>query len=286
MFECRCRHCEDDLNVYQVCGTSSPITNLTRFSLVTDGAKLRENRVASNPSLSASANSYSEAATRAVDSLLIADSAQAQRSLLQKQYRACKQLVKEDLWAMSPLPNVLSEISISYAEDENFPFALAISCHIAIACDPYRHVAAFHSVRLKGLFMIAKLLANTAADTVALTKSVKSVKARAGLDEKVQETLLEIDQVSLCQMLLIMVLKWMPIDHEAEVQLAVAAKEMLTDICQLPGREKESSLIDGWQRDPNNERSRAFFDYAVVQQVDALASLGKAVLKLDFEVGS
>ena len=141
-------------------------------------------------------------------------------------------------------------------------------------------------VRAKNLFMIAKLLANTAQGTASLGNSVKSLAAKANLDQKAQEALQDIDQVSLCQMLLTMVLRSAPVGYVADWELAVGAREMLQDIEQLAGRDKELSLIRSWIQDPAGDQSRAFFDFAVVRPVDALAALGRAVLEVDFEAGA
>lgn len=191
-----------------------------------------------------------------------------------------------DLWAVTPLPQLLTEISICYAERGDFAFALAVVCFVATACDPYRFVAHFHPVRVKNLLVIAKLLANTAEATAALGQAIESVTARADLDQKARETLRDIDQVALCQMLLTMVLRSAPPGHAHDWEMAATAREMLHDIAQLPGRDRELSLIAAWTRDPADDQSRAFFDYAVVQKVDALAGLGLAVLQGQFGKGA
>lgn len=206
--------------------------------------------------------------------------------MLLAQYRDCRGLVAGELWAVTPVPQVLTEISIYYAEQGNFASALAVACFVATMCDPYRYVAYFHPVRANTIFMMAKLLANTAEETAALSSSVSAVATQANLGQKVQETLQNIDQVSLCQMLLTIVLRLAPAGHAAEWELAVAARGMLRDIEQLPGREKELSLIVAWVQNPASDQSNAFFEYAVIQQVDALASLGRAVLETDFIVGT
>ncbi|POR31286.1 Histone-lysine N-methyltransferase SMYD3 [Tolypocladium paradoxum] len=283
-FECCCPRCKDNLNVYQVCAASRDITP-PGLGLLPATSKARDHPAVNDPMKQALARAAGESATRSTEARASPESLPERRNMLLAQYRDCKDLISGDLWAVTPVPQVLTEISIFYAEDGNFPFALAMACFVATKCDPYRYMAPFHPVRAKNTFMMAKLLANTAGGTAALGNSVKSVATKANLDSKAQEMLRDIDQVSLCQMLLTMVLRSAPVGYAAEWELGVAAREMLRDIEELPGRDKELSLIKSWIGDPAGDQSKAFFDYAVVQQVDALASLGRAVLKMDFDEG-
>lgn len=270
--------------MYQVCATS-PDLDLNRISLVSDIAKLRQHPAAGSPSKQSSSRAFQSTAVALLNSADTPDSLPERRKVLQQQYAKCKPLLAEGLLAVAPLPQILTEMSIYYAEDGNFPFALATACYVATACDPYRYTAPFHPVRIKGLFMIVKLLSNTAASTASLGNAIKTLASKKGLDQKVQETLQDIDQVSLCQMLLILILKWAPAGYLGEWELSASAREMLDDIERLPGRERELSLINAWKQDARSDRSRAFFEYGVVQQVDALAALGRVVLEADFEGG-
>ncbi|KAK7430812.1 hypothetical protein QQZ08_002601 [Neonectria magnoliae] len=271
-----------DLNIYQVCALS-PNVDLNLASLVFDPSKLRHHPAAARDFKAALANKYSEAATDIIDSRESPDSLDERRRVLEAQYRECQPLVSEGFWGVSPLPQVLAEISIYYAEEGNFVYALATACHVATACDPYRYVAPFHPVRAKGLFLIGKLLANTAADTAALSDSINAMaSSKSNFNQKALQTLQEIDQVSLCQMLLFMILQQTPKGYAAEWELSVSAREMLHDIDRLPGRDKELSLINAWRQDPSNAQSRQFFEYAVLKQIDALASLGCEILATDF----
>ncbi|KAI5466723.1 hypothetical protein BGZ63DRAFT_468689 [Mariannaea sp. PMI_226] len=250
-------------DIYQVCAIS-PNIELNRGTLAHDITKLR------NPL----ANKHSEELASLIDSKDPTASLEQRRRDLVARYQS--------LWAVSPLPQILAEIPIYYAEKGNFMYALMTACFVAVNCDPYRHLAPFHPVRVKGLFLIAKLLANTAADTVTLDDSIKTMVAKGSFNQRSVQALKEIDQVSLCQMLLLMVLQQTPTGYDDEWELSVAAAEMLGDIGRLPGREQELSLIHAWKKDPNNDRSQAFFEYAVVKQIDVLASLGHDALQLEF----
>lgn len=282
-FVCQCLRCRDNLNVYQVAAIS-PTVNLNSQSLVPDVSKFRKHPAASRLSKQSIINQYSEPAEHITSALAAVESPSERRKLLKSEYKKRKPLVEEEVWAVTPLPDILFRISMMYGEEENFAFALAVACFVATACDPYQYASPFHPVRLAGLFTIANLTTHTAAATAILANSATPVaKSTTTLEQKMEETLREIDQVSLCQMLLIMILQYSPEKYGAELGLVVKARALLDDIEKLAGREQELSLIDEWRRDPNGEKSQAFFEFAVVQQVNALAGLGREILRRDFE---
>ncbi|KAF5021169.1 hypothetical protein F66182_6791 [Fusarium sp. NRRL 66182] len=278
-FDCKCSRCRQDLNVYQVCA-ESPVVDLNHHSLVADVDKLGQHPAATDSDKALVASRCGEELSDLLDEKDQSTSSQGRRVALRARYQRCGGLVAERLWAVSPLPQLLTEVSILYSEEGNYVYALAMACFIATACDPYRHVLPYHPVRIKGLLLIAKLLANTAADTASLGNS-QAVVSRRDFNQRALQTLQDIDQVSLCQMLLIMILKSVPKGYVQEWEVSMLAKQMLDEIDQLPGREKELSLINSWREDPETDQTRAFFEYAVVKQVDALASLGTDILAMD-----
>ncbi|KAL7797764.1 SET domain-containing protein [Trichoderma afarasin] len=284
-FVCNCLRCRDNLNVYQVAAIS-PNVNLNSQSLVPDVSKFRKHPAATSPSKQSIINRHSQTADRLSSALATIESPSERRKLLKSEYNKSKALVEEELWAVTPLPDILFRISMLYGEEENFAFALAVACFIATACDPYQYASPYHPVRLAGLFTIANLTTHTAAATAFLANSATPVSKKATLEQKVEETLREIDQVSLCQMLLIMIVKYSPEKYGTELSLVGKAQVLLEDIEKLAGREKETSLIDEWRQDPNSEKSQAFFEFAVVQQVNTLANLGREVLRRDFEISA
>jgi SET and MYND domain-containing protein len=83
-------------------------------------------------------------------------------------------------------------------------------------------------------------------------------------------------------MLLIMILSTATSEEVAGWDIFTEAKSMLGEIEQLTGREREKSLIGEWQENPGSERSQAFFEYAVVKQVNALAALAPSILAQEF----
>lgn len=279
-FDCQCPRCEKDLNVYQVCA-GSPIINMNRHSLVADVGKLGKHPAATDSTKASTATSFSEQLSDLIDEKDPALSPENRRRALRARYQQCKGLTAEKLWAVSPLPQLLTEVSILYIEESNFIYALTTACFVATSSDPYRHVFPCHPIRIKGLLLVAKLLANTAADTASLGNS-QAVASKGDINQRALQTLQDIDQVSLCQMLLIMIIRSVPRDYVREWEVSATAQQMLDEINELPGRDQELSLINAWKEDPEGEQARAFFEYAVVKQVDSLANLGLEILEMDF----
>ncbi|CVL10347.1 hypothetical protein LB506_000214 [Fusarium annulatum] len=279
-FDCQCPRCEKDLNVYQVCA-GSPIINMNRHSLVADVGKLGKHPAATDSTKASTATSFSEQLSDVIDEKDPTLSPEDRRRVLGARYQQCRGLTAENLWAVSPLPQLLTEVSILYIEESNFIYALTTACFVATSSEPYRYVLPHHPIRIKGLLLVAKLLANTAADTASLGNS-QAVASKGDINQRALQTLQDIDQVSLCQMLLIMIIASVPRDYAREWEVSATAQQMLDEINELPGRDQELSLINAWKENPEGEQARAFFEYAVVKQVDSLASLGLEILEMDF----
>ncbi|KAG5926364.1 hypothetical protein E4U53_003101 [Claviceps sorghi] len=312
-FVCRCPRCADNLNVYQVRaqfssgGGSTTIVPDTWCSVVgSDTARLQHHPGASDPHKMQIAARF----CAQPDPELTGSSPEA-RALLGKHLGRCAALVDNDLWAVAPLPQMLTEISLCYAQEQRYAYAVVVAAMVAVECDPYRYAAPFHVVRLKNLLMVVKLLAWTAEDAAALrgrgrgrgrererereqgrepsrrgSLAASRTGAAGHLESEITETLAGMDQVSLSQMLLMMVLKATSPAEGAldQSSLGLQARELHDDIAALGGREKELSLIHAWRDDPESEASRMFFEYAVVSQMAALASLGKRVVRLEWHV--
>lgn len=279
-FTCTCPRCEQDLSIYQACALS-PNLELNRRSLVSDITKLRDHP-ATDATKAHLVNKYSVDMTKMP--ALVPDEtlpSQEQRKVLQARWQRCEPLIREGCWAVMPLAQLLFNIALYYVKEENWWYALLAKCIIATKSDPYRYVAPFHPLRVKNLLFIANVLTVT-ADATSANPSVSRRKQLNNVDPKVLTALQEIDQTSLCQMLLLMVLKSAPAGYVDEWDLSVRASTMLSDIDQLEGRERELSLINAWNEAPESDQSRAFFEYAVVKQIDTLAELGHEMLAREF----
>ncbi|KAM0666617.1 hypothetical protein ACQRIU_004472 [Beauveria bassiana] len=282
-FECRCRRCTQDLCVYQASAHYRDYM-LNEDSILGDGTKLQTHPAVSTPAKQAIARAAAALHFQPMPAALA-----ERRAVLSKQLSDCKSLVAAELWAVTPLPQTLTELAIYYAEKQDYACALAVAALITRDCDPYRFPAPFHPVRAKNIFMMAKLLSNTAAETALAEQQggrTVQISARdmekADVGRRLRDALRDIDQVSLAQMLLFMVLDTAPAPHLAAWELAQQAREVLAGIAELKGREKELSLIGLWRKDPQSDRAQAFFEYGVGQQVDILANLGREVLREDF----
>ncbi|GAB0134590.1 hypothetical protein EsDP_00002955 [Epichloe bromicola] len=279
-FLCQCPRCADDLNVYQVCAQSANMMALNTSSVVGSNASgLQHHPGATDPQKIRVAAKYCTEPDAQVSGL----SPEAKR-VLGVSLAGYRPLVENDLWAVSPVPQILTEVSLFYTREQMYTYAVVVAALVAVECDPYRYPAPFHVVRLKNLLVVVKLLVLTAESSAALRASLRRMAAKAGLETNILETLADIDQVSLGQMLLIVVLNASPKGCLDEWNLSVQARELHDDIMGLDGRQKELSLIDAWRNDPESESSRLFFGYAVVQQMGALASLGKRVITTDWIV--
>ncbi|KAM3445159.1 hypothetical protein NHJ13734_000683 [Beauveria thailandica] len=284
-FECRCRRCTQDLCVYQASAHYRDYM-LNEDSILGDGTKLQTHPAVSTPAKQATARAAAALHFQPMPAALA-----ERRPVLVRQLSDCKSLVAAELWAVTPLPQTLAELAIYYAEKQDYACALAVAALVTRDCDPYRFPAPFHPVRAKNIFMMAKLLSNTAAETALAEQQqggggTVQVTARdmekADVGRRLRDALRDIDQVSLAQMLLFMVLDTAPAPHLAAWELAQQAREVLAGIAELKGRDKELSLIGLWRKDPKSDRAQAFFEYGVGQQVDILADLGREVLKEDF----
>lgn len=257
---------------------------LNEDSILGDGTKLQTHPAVNTPEKQAVARAAARLHFQPMPAEL-----SDRRSVLQKQLSDCRDLVAAELWAVTPLPQTLTELAIYYAERHDYAPALAIAALLTRDCDPYRFPAPFHPVRAKNLLMAAKLLTNTAADTAlaetqhgnrTVQMSARAMES-ADVGRRLRDALRDIDQVSLAQMLLFMVLDTAPPPHLAAWELAQQARDVMAGIAELKGRDQELSLIGLWRKDPKSDRAQAFFEYGVGQQIDMLANLGRDVLKED-----
>ncbi|ATY62719.1 SET domain [Cordyceps militaris] len=278
-FECHCRRCTQDLCVYQASAHYRDFA-LNDDSVLGDGTKLQTHPAVSTPAPQAVARAAAAALHFEPFPAALTD----RRAALAQQLVGCRGLIDAALWAVTPLPQTLTELAIYYGHKEDFARALAVAALLARDADPYRFPAPFHPVRAKNLYLLAKLLSNTAAETAAEEggKAVQASAAAADIGARLRDALRDVDQVSLAQMLLLMVLDTAPPPHLAAWELAQQARDVLAIIAKLKGREQELSLIRLWRQDPKSDRAQAFFEYGVGQQLDILADLGRDVLKEDF----
>ncbi|TRX90196.1 hypothetical protein FHL15_008924 [Xylaria flabelliformis] len=209
------------------------------------------------------------------------------RKQLHRRWAACKPLrdSRTSAYAIEPLPRVLAEASIHFGEQGNFAYSLCISSFLATNVDPYKAAAPFAPQRVKGLLMIAKLLANTApANPDASTGSSKALTSTKSLRGVISEALGKMDQATMCQILLELVVYHAPAAHSKEWSVFREAKELLGDLEALQGRETEEALVKAFMRNPNGAEEKLFFEQAIIGPLRELSAF--CINILDSEFGS
>ncbi|OHE93620.1 MYND finger [Colletotrichum orchidophilum] len=277
-FECKCHKCMNDLDEYQLARTDSSVAELNKLSLMPD---IERFKLPPGPDGQGSPQRQEGEKLQKIFPALPRDmEPKAKHKWLREAYKTASWFPKNGKWAIEPFAQLVDEAAFYFGKDRNnHECALAIACLSAYEIEPYKHLVPFHPQRLKGLSSIAIALSNTAPNPENLTKLARDM-ARAkkfpGVSVKILENL---DQVSMCQMVLAMIDGYKTLAPSADWEVVVLARQMLSDIGSLPGREKENSLITAWLKDP--KQMEDFFKYALIEPVRALSELGKVVLEVD-----
>lgn len=280
-FECSCYKCQHDLDEYQI-AMKDPTIELNTMSAMPD-----THRFKSSPGCNTVERS------QGMEVLKIQNimpefprdlKPKEKHEWLRRAYKTGDYFVKLGKWAIEPFAQVVDEASFYFGKDRgNHECALAIACLSAYEIEPFKHVVPFHPQRLKGLSSVAIALSNTAPNPDKLTKLARDVAAMKKLSAESVKVLENLDQVSLCQMVLSLIDVQSQFAPSADWEVLVLAQEMLRDIESLPGREKETSLILAWRKDPKSMED--FFRFGFVEPIKALSELGKAVLEVDLGMG-
>ena len=277
-FTCVCPRCTNDWDVYQVCRTSSLLPMNTR-SLAPDLNKLR------NPPLDADlyaklTRSQVEKIFSEWDSITIAK-AGGVREKTQLRWKLCRPLVEAKAWALEPLPLTVLDLAAMYQTGPiNYVNALSLACFLATECVPYRLVAPFNRWRIKGVLLIARLLAHT-AEIFAGGHPTKPLPKNC--PKELVTVLSNCDQVSMCEAMLRLVMLYGPLASSEEWDTVHMAGEMLRDIEQLEGREKESNLLKAWIRDPANVEAKSYFTSQILAPIQDAATFAIGIM--DAELG-
>lgn len=125
--------------------------------------------------------------------------------------------------------------------------------------------------------MIAQLLSQTAP------LSAMGELGTTCPDARLVDTLARIDQVSLCEAVLRIVVYHGPMAHSDDWEVVVSARELLDDIAQLQGRERESAGIGRWASAPEREEARGWFERAVMGPVRELAGFAEDIVERELK---
>ncbi|KAK4230713.1 hypothetical protein QBC38DRAFT_468621 [Podospora fimiseda] len=266
-FTCGCPRCSGNLDAYEVC-QSLPAIPLNSFSLQPDLKKLQ------NPSIDRSKVTkeqverihnewYEKTNSRTDDAMDIAED----------RWKICKPLVEANMWAIEPVPStILGLCNYWQTQYKWVVYALPLACFLATECDPVKYPAPFETWRVKGIIVIVQLLAVTGE----LTSSGELAKRCP--HEGIVGVLALADQVTMCQGLLHLAIHHGLIGADEDWQVLKDAKAMLKDLESLPGREKESSLIQAWAKNPEDPQGKVFFEEEVLKPVKELSSIAPEIL--------
>ncbi|KAI1176668.1 SET domain-containing protein [Nemania sp. FL0916] len=284
-FTCACDRCKDDMDVYQVCRVY-PHLHMNSLSLAPDVQNLLDSSAAGvlsgNEELSTTVEDIYPWCSASMVDLSEAD----KQKQLRRRWKACKPLRDSHTaaYAIEPLPRVLTEASIYFATQGHFAYSLSISCFLATRVEPYRSAAPFTPQRVKGLLMIAKLVANAApmdsdssSDGSSVSAPIKTLRA------DISKALANVDQATTCQVLAELVTYYAPSAHSNEWSVYNEADEMLRDIAGLPGRESEDALVKAFVRNPNGAEERRFYDQAILDPLRALAAYCLDIMDNEFD---
>ncbi|KAI1412606.1 SET domain-containing protein [Hypoxylon sp. FL1857] len=272
-FDCVCPRCKDDLDIYQVC-QRYPHLELNSFSLAPDLDKLRNPPIKqflhSDKSLQKNVDEIYSTCSTVLDGLSLAD----KRRQLRQRWNMCAQLRKAELYAIDPLALVLIEAIIYFMEVDKSTYGLAISCFLSLHSDPYRWPMPFDGQRVKSMIRAAKFLANTASAAPSAPDT--------GLAAKVSQALSKMDQVTMCQTVLSMAIRYCPAAHSTEWLVYHEARGMLNDIESLSGRGTENALVNAFNRNPNGPEERRFFESIVLEPLQVLAGFALEIMDAEF----
>lgn len=123
------------------------------------------------------------------------------------------------------------------------------------------------------MLMVAKLLANTAS----APPSASSGDAEP-LSARISQALSKMDQATMCQTILAMVVHYCPAAHSKEWQIYRQAKDLLNDLESLPGRETENALVNAFARNPTGSEETRFFTTAVLEPIQTLAAFCEEIV--------
>ncbi|KAI1660207.1 hypothetical protein F4813DRAFT_351298 [Daldinia decipiens] len=275
-FKCLCPRCKDDLDIYQVC-QQYPHLELNSFSLVPDLDKLRHPPIKQHLQSNSSLQKYIEEiypnCTESLQGLDLPDKS----NQLRQRWKMCARLRQAELYAVEPLTQVFVDASIYFCEQAYFQYGLVVSCFLALNSDPYRGPMPFSGPRVKGMLMIAKLLANTASMLPWASGS-----STGSLSAKISQALGKMDQATMCQAILAMVVHYCPAAHSTEWQIYRQAKDLLNDLEGIPGRETENALVNALARNPTGSEETRFFTMAVLGPVQTLAGFALDIMDTEF----
>lgn len=196
---------------------------------------------------------------------------------LRRRWKRCEPLRKVNLFAIEPLARVLGDATLYFGEREDFVFGAVVTCFLALNTDPIKTPMPFGPSRLKGLLVLANILSHTGPISGSnVSSSDKSLRGR------VAQALSKMDQATIAQAILGIVVYWSRVAHAEGWHVYQEASAQLKDLESLPGRKKERELVQIWLKDQDDVEAAMFFDYAVMRPLRDLAGFTLDVMDSAF----
>lgn len=201
--------------------------------------------------------------------------------LLGHRWEKCVPLRKAKLYAIEPLPRMLSEASIYFTELGRFSHSLAISCFLVLYCDPFQYPMPFHPFRVKGMMVVGKLICNTGQGYATGTVSQGNATGQT-IEARLKQIFEATDSITVAQAALMIGVWWGPKAHSEEWQPYQEAIEVLNDVETLLGRADEKKMLSLWAKGGQDLEAQLFFEHAVLKPVQELASLALDIMDTEF----
>ncbi|KAK6864758.1 hypothetical protein PG990_005805 [Apiospora arundinis] len=280
-FQCTCPRCKDDLDVYQVC-QAYPRLELNRLSLTPELDIFRNpaasGSFSSNGTLQRLAEEIIMPCSRPLGNMDFGERAK----VLGNRWEKCAPLRQANLYAIEPLPRVLSEAAVYFTEQGMFSHSLAIFCFLAVNCDPFQYPMPFHPQRVKGMLGVGKLISNV-GQGYATSDAAQGATMKTGpLESRIKQVFDAIDPLTLGQATLMLGVWWGPKAHSEGWQTYQEALEVLKDLETFPGRDDEKKMLSLWLKGGQDIEAQLFFEHSVLKPVQEFARLTLDIIDTEF----
>lgn len=125
------------------------------------------------------------------------------------------------------------------------------------------------------------MLANVLSNTILLPRSLPAGGASKG---KVARALENMDQVTLYQAILAIIVCWGPSAHSKDWLVYRQAVDQLEQVESLPGRDEAKSLVKIWAADIGISEATEFFELHNLKYLRELAEFANEIM--DSELGT
>lgn len=195
---------------------------------------------------------------------------------LPRRWKLCAQLRKAEAYAVDPLTRVFSEASVYFLQLGNIQYSLALTAFVLLHCDTFREPEPFASHRLKDMFMVTKALSYTAQ------APVPPPSRNGALATRIAKFLSEKKQITIGQTMLRIILHYSVMTHSEQSLLYQHARDLLTEVEDLPGRKDENALIDAFVKNPSGQGEECFFKTVVLEPLQTLAGFALEIMNTEF----